>query len=258
MTRRIRLTLEYDGRAYAGWQTQKQGERTIQVEVENALRPLLRETVRLRVAGRTDSGVHALGQVACFTTESEILLHRLRRGLDALLPDDIAVLKAEDVPLDFDPRKSLGKIYRYLILNRPARSPLLDGRVWHDRRRLDLEAMRRAAGHLIGEHDFTSFCSVDDSSRQRVRRLYDLSIHDPDDVGVLRMEFFATAFLKQMVRTLVGTLHQVGVKARDPDSIPEVLAAHDRSQAGPTAPPEGLYLFRVFYPDSPPPSLKLS
>jgi tRNA pseudouridine38-40 synthase len=247
--RAIRLTIEYDGTAYNGWQTQPNGT-TIQQLLEEKLFAFTREEIRVTGAGRTDAGVHALGQVASFATSSGRTPDDFRYRLNALLPPDIAVREATEVDAGFDARRSArGKLYRYRIWNSGVRCAFEGRYAWLLRPALDLEAMRRAAAMLLGEHDFSAFRAADCQAPNPVRVLRRLDI----DVDRVRPELCvvhaeATAFLKHMVRNLVGTLVQVGLGKRPAEDVAEVLASRDRRRAGPTAPPHGLFLVEVYYP----------
>lgn len=244
--RNVKLTLEYDGTAYAGWQRQTNAP-TIQQTIEEALERMLHAFTCLRGAGRTDAGVHARGQVANFHTTAAIPLLGLQRGLNSLLPRDIAVVAAEEVSPDFDARRSArGKHYRYQIWNREARAPLRDRFAWNVHRRLDRDAMRAAAAALIGEHDFSAFRAVDCDRKNPVRLMRRIEVSEPQpDLVVIDLE--ATAFLKHMVRIIVGTLTEVGLGYRRPGEVATILAGRDRTAAGRTAPAKGLILERVFY-----------
>ncbi|AKJ02087.1 tRNA pseudouridine(38-40) synthase [Archangium gephyra] len=249
---RLKLTLEYDGTRYVGWQVQPNGV-SIQARLRQALEQLLGEQVELEVAGRTDSGVHATGQVVCFGTPRVLPLKAYWKGLNGLLPEDIAVVRAEEVPPEFDPRRwSHGKRYRYRVSNRPSRSPLRRFTHWEVFSPLDVEAMRRGAAHLLGRHDYSAFRASDCQAAHAVRevRRVDIQGTSGEEVSVT---VEGTAFLKHMVRNLVGTLVEVG-KGRRPDTwVAEVLASRERKRAGPTAPAHGLVLEEVFYGDGPPP-----
>lgn len=254
MPRRIRIELEYDGAPFAGWQSQGGRARTIQDALEDAVEAVTGERVRVHGAGRTDAGVHAEGQVAAFTLEGPCALKadRFPFALNAHLPEQIAVLAARDVPPDFSPRhRTLGKSYRYRILNRHLRSGLWHNRAWRVGEPLDIHAMREAAAVLVGEHDFSSFRASGCASKHPVRRIYMLEVTRTGDWVDIRI--FATAFLKQMVRNIVGTLVEIGRGHYPVSAMQEILAARDRCAAGPTAPACGLTLERVYYPDSPPP-----
>ncbi|MGA9524507.1 MAG: tRNA pseudouridine(38-40) synthase TruA [Myxococcaceae bacterium] len=246
----LKLTLEYDGSAYVGWQVQPNG-RSIQATLESSLEKLLGERVSVMVAGRTDAGVHALGQVASFRTERSLPMKAYLMGLGGILPEDISVVDATEVPEDFDPRRwSRGKHYRYLISNRPFRSPLLRRTHWQIFQPLDVEAMRTGAGYLLGRHDFNAFRAIDCAAAHAIREVRKLEI--TGEVGSeIRIDVNGTAFLKHMVRNLVGTLVEVGRGRRSPEWVGEVLASRDRTLAGSTAPAHGLALVEVFYGEGP-------
>ena len=249
---RLKLTLEYDGTRYVGWQMQSNG-RSIQAELQEALGRLLGGEVEATAAGRTDSGVHAAGQVVCFDTERQLPLKAYWMGLNGLLPQDIAVVAAEEVPAQFDPRRwSRGKRYRYRVSNRRTRSPLRRYTHWEVFAPLDVEAMARAARHLLGRHDFSAFRAADCQAAHAVREVRRLTVEGTSgDAVSLVVE--GTAFLKHMVRNLAGTLVEVGKGRRSEAWVAEVLAGRNRKQAGPTAPPQGLVLEEVFYGEGPPP-----
>jgi tRNA pseudouridine38-40 synthase len=247
---RVMLTLEYDGTNYVGWQVQPNGV-SVQAVLEQALHQFLGSPAATQVAGRTDAGVHAHGQVACFETLRDLPLVAYERGLSALLPADVVVRRARVVPAGFDPRRdALGKRYRYRISNRRGRSPLRRRTHWELFTRLSVEAMAAAAGALVGRHDFSSFRAADCDAGHPVRELkrVEVSRGMGDEVDVIGIEVEGTAFLKHMVRNVVGSLVEVG-KARQPVAwMAQLLAAHDRRLAGPTAPPQGLCLMEVLYP----------
>jgi tRNA pseudouridine38-40 synthase len=250
--KRFKLTLEYDGTNYVGWQVQPNGP-SIQGTLQGALQALLGERVAVEAAGRTDSGVHALGQVACFSTERALPLKAYWLGLNAHLPPDIAVVAAEEVPLDFDPRRwSRGKRYRYRVSNRRSRSPLRRHTHWELFMPLDVAAMRAGAQHLLGRHDFSAFRASDCEAAHAVRELRALDIEGASG-DELSFTVNGTAFLKHMVRNLVGTLVEVGRGKRPPAWVGEVLSGRDRTRAGVTAPPHGLALLEVFYGEGPHP-----
>ena len=241
----MKLTLEYDGGAFVGWQAQAEG-RTVQQVVEAAVARLCGEPVRVTAAGRTDSGVHARGQVISLKAPRELPLKAWTAGLNSLLPEDVACVKAEVAPEGFDARRwARGKKYFFSILQTPVRRPLERARAWEIRRPLAVEPMREAAAQLLGRHDFSAFRASDcpaPTTLREVRRLDIVQSGDRIDIGIE-----ATAFLKHMVRNIVGTLVEVGHGKRDPRSLAALLASRDRTQAGPTAPPHGLCLHEVFY-----------
>jgi tRNA pseudouridine38-40 synthase len=244
----FRLLVEYDGGGFAGWQIQPD-ERTVQGEIEIALATLLGHEARARAAGRTDSGVHACGQVVCFRTHREISPEVVCRALNALLGGDVAVRSVEVVGDDFDPRRSaLSRSYEYRIWNRRVRSPFWRNHAWHVVQPLDDAAMQRAAAHLIGEHDFTSLRAAGCDAGNPVRRVTTSDLA-ASPAGMLVYRVTATAFLRHMVRNIVGTLVEIGRSRRSADDLPALLAARDRTLAGATAPPHGLCLVRVDYPD---------
>ena len=241
-----KLTLEYDGTAYVGWQWQKNGP-SVQAEVERALSALHKAPLRVTAAGRTDSGVHALGQVVSVPVERPLPLAAYVKGMNALLPADVAVREAAILADGFDARRDArGKRYRYRIENPPTRAPLSRLHAWQIFRALDLEAMREAARPLLGRHDFACFQASDCESHHAVRDHRRLEVQGAAG-GAIEVVVEATAFVKHMVRNIVGTLVEVGLGARAADSMNALLASRDREQAGPTAPPQGLCLEVVFY-----------
>ena len=241
----FKIILEYDGTHYAGWQRQP-GQPTIQAAVEEALASIAQERIAVVGAGRTDAGVHALGQVASFHTEKSLTRGDWLRALNALLPKDISVRSVEQAADGFHARYSaLGKLYEYRILNRPVRSALERERLWHLRKALDLAAMQEAAGALTGFRDFSSFEGSPTDNTNPMCRLERLDLRREDDL--IRIEAYADRFLRQMVRAIVGTLAEVGVGTRGAASLATVLSAKSRAAAGKTAPPHGLYLIRVDY-----------
>jgi tRNA pseudouridine38-40 synthase len=244
--RNIRLLLEYDGAAYHGWQRQKNAL-TIQEVLETALAKLTREPVRLLASGRTDAGVHALGQVANFQTSSHIPLKAFNPGLNSLLPRDIAVLDAAEAPLDFHARKSArAKTYEYRILKRVIPSPLNRRYAWLVRPPLNLEAMAQAAAALPGEHDFSAFRASGGSPGHALRKVL-AAAWQQGDAGRLRFSVTANGFLRGMVRSLVGTMVEIGLGKRHPGELSDLLKSRDRRLAGPTAPAQGLFLVEVIY-----------
>ena len=241
----VKLTLEYEGTRYVGWQVQPNGP-SIQAEVERALAALHGSPRRVTAAGRTDAGVHALGQVASFPEPSPLPLAAYVKGMNALLAADVAVRAASVEPDGFDARRSArGKRYRYRIVNGPTRAPLSRLHSWQVFRPLDVAAMRAAAVPLVGRHDFAAFQAADCESAHAVREVRRLELlADRDELAVV---IEATAFVKHMVRNIVGTLVEVGLGRRRAASIPALLDGRDRTRAGRTAPPQGLCLEEVFY-----------
>jgi tRNA pseudouridine38-40 synthase len=241
----IKLTVEYDGTNYHGWQIQTTGE-TIQSVLERAVSTFLRKSTRITGSGRTDAGVHALGQVVNFFSDKEYEPHRIRRALNALTPFDITIKEVAIIPDSFDARRDgRSRVYEYHILNRPTPSPFHLNRAWHVHQPLDVNAMREAIPCLIGEHDFSSFRAAGCDAEHPVREVYANSLDRCGELLVYTIE--ATAFLRHMVRNIVGTLSEVGHGLRSARSFSELLQASDRTQAGPTAPACGLYLMEVKY-----------
>lgn len=241
----VKLTIEYDGTNYCGWQVQPNGE-SIQAVLERAVSTFLGVSTRITGSGRTDAGVHALGQVANFSTDKEVTPHRLRRGLNALTPLDITIKEVEIVADSFDARRDArSRVYEYRILNRATPSPFHLNRAWHVHEPLTVTAMREAIPCLNGEHDFSSFRAAGCDAAHAVRKIYVNSLDQRGDLLVYTIE--ATAFLRHMVRNIVGTLVEVGQGLRTPQSFKELLEARDRTKAGVTAPAHGLYLVEVKY-----------
>lgn len=244
----FKLVLEYDGTQYAGWQRQPNVP-TIQATVEDALAAIAQTRLTLVGAGRTDAGVHALGQVASFRTERGLSQREWLRALNAHLPADISALSVEAVPDTFHARYSAkGKLYEYHLMNRSERAPLLRARSWMLYKPLDYAAMAEAAVSLTGTRDFSSFetAPTDNDNPQCSLQQADLRRHG----DLIILSFYADRFLKQMVRAMVGTLVEVGQGKRTSADMRDVLAAHARAAAGRTAPAHGLYLVRVDYGDT--------
>lgn len=247
---RIKLTLEYDGTAYVGWQVQPNGP-SIQEALERALSRLTGEATALFAAARTDSGVHAQGQVVCFDTARDLPLKAYRMGLNGFLPGDIAVVTAEEAPPGFDPRRwSLGKRYQYRISNRPGRSPLRRQTHWEVFQPLALGAMQQASTALVGRHDFAAFRAVDCQAKGTVREMRRVEVRAGAGEELL-VDVDGTAFLKHMVRNIVGSLVEVGRGKQPVGWVREVLEGKDRTLAGPTAPAHGLTLVEVLYGEGP-------
>jgi tRNA pseudouridine38-40 synthase len=240
-----KLTLEYDGTRYHGWQIQANGE-TIQAVIERAISTFAGETIRVTGSGRTDAGVHALGQVVNFKCGRDLDLRKLLRGLNALTPPDISVIDAVSVPDSFDARRdACSRIYEYRILNRAIPSPFLLNRAWHVHEALEIESIAAAIRSLEGEHDFSSFQAAGCDAAHAVRTVYLASLARRGELLVVTIE--ATAFLRHMVRNIAGTLVEVGRGVRSVGGFKELLELRDRVKAGPTAPPYGLYLLEVKY-----------
>jgi len=244
---RVAAIVEYEGTHFFGWQLQV-GARTVQGEVERVFSKIANEPVRVITAGRTDTGVHASCQVIHFDTEVERSNYSWFRGANTLLPDDVALRWIDKVADDFHARFSAtGRWYRYVILNRPSRPALLSGRVTHEYRPLDVEAMQHGANFLVGKHDFSSYRTVHCQAKSPVREMRHLSVTRKGDF--IYIEAYADAFLHHMVRNLAGVLMTIGTGEREPLWAHEVLEARDRTLGGVTARPDGLYLTRIEYPD---------
>ncbi|HEU5394541.1 MAG TPA: tRNA pseudouridine(38-40) synthase TruA [Candidatus Methylomirabilis sp.] len=243
--RNLRLHLEYDGSAYAGWQVQPDRP-TVQGTVQAALARLTGGPVKVVGAARTDAGVHALGQVGNFRTESRHSCATVHRALNALLPRDIAVREVTEVPHAFDARRSAtGKTYRYALLVRPDPSPLHRAFSLHVPPPLDVPAMAKAAAALLGRHDFSAFRSASCEAAHPVRSVWEARFLE--EPPCWHFVVSAEAFLQHMVRSILGTLLEVGRGKRAPDEVAAILASRDRARAGPTAPAHGLCLMRVHY-----------
>ena len=247
---RYRITVEYDGGPFVGWQMQDNGP-SVQGALTDAVHALSGETVRIFGAGRTDAGVHALGQVAHFDLGKDWDPDRIRDGLNHhLKPAPVAVLEACAVDDEFHARFSaIARHYLYRIVNRRSPLALMRGQVWQVPRRLDESAMQTAAQALIGNHDFTTFRSVHCQSQSPVKTIDRLSVtRSGDDADMLEIRVSARSFLHNQVRSFVGTLKRVGEGAWSADDVRNALVAADRAACGPVAPPEGLYLVAVDYP----------
>jgi tRNA pseudouridine38-40 synthase len=246
--RTIRLSLAYDGTSFRGWAAQRDPAiRTVQGELTAVLSAVLREPVALTVAGRTDAGVHARGQVASFRTESALACDRIQAAVNGHLGPEVVCLAAAHAPGGFDARFSAtARAYRYRIHSGPVPDPFTACFEWHRPGELDIRSMRAGAAQLVGEHDFTSFCRHPGAGKPTARNLQRLTIGHHGDRWELA--FRANAFLHQMVRALTGALVMVGEGKLDPDAIPAILAARDRAGVpGNLAPAKGLTLERVIY-----------
>jgi len=252
--RNIKLTISYDGSGYHGWQTQPNAK-TIQETMEKALAKMTGTEVNLIASGRTDAGVHAIGQVANFLTFTDIPATGFQKGLNSLLPTDIAVLFAEEVHADFHARKwAKEKEYLYRLVINGERLPLLHNRAWVLRQRPDIHEMRLCAKHLEGRHDFTSFMASGSSIKTAIRTVTLIEVEEGTNLDYaslglkeIRVKVRANGFLRYMVRNMVGFLVEAGLGKRSADDVPIVLEKRDRNAAGPCAPAAGLYLAKVFY-----------
>ena len=244
---RWRLTIEYDGGPFMGWQRQDHGP-SVQQSLEKAIEQMTGEEVRLHCAGRTDAGVHALAMTAHADIERHVTAYRLREGINALVrPAPVSVLAAEEAEPDFHARFScIGRRYLYRILNRRAPPAVDKGKVWHIGKPLDVDAMAEGATHLVGNHDFTTFRSVHCQSESPVKTLDSLTVDRAGDEVYIRAA--ARSFLHHQVRSMTGCLALVGLGRWKPDDVRKALDAKDRAELGLNAPPEGLYFVEAIYP----------
>ena len=243
---RIKCELMYDGSRFSGYQSQPK-DRTVQQELEHALWRIHKKiAIKTHASGRTDAGVHAMGQVVHFDTPIRMPAERWARALNGELPNDISVKQTEEVPETFHARYSVsGKEYRYRLYQTPYRDPFRRVHAHHYPYPLNIERMKEAAAHLIGEHDFTSFCSTKSDKENKVRTVTNISfLEQGDDIEI---HFAGSGFLYNMVRIMVGTLLKVGSGRLEPGDVAAILKAKDRNRAAQTAPAEGLYLWRVYY-----------
>ena len=242
----VMLTLAYDGTDFAGWQVQS-AQRTVQGVLEAALARMLDRPVRVRAAGRTDAGVHALGQVASFSAPISFPPERWAVAVNSYLPPDVRVLAARPVAAQFDARRSArARAYRYQLTSGEVGWPHLRRYCYHVRHPLDLRHLNRAAGYLVGEHDFTAFAAAGDSSRCKVRRVLSAAFFPGTPCVVFRI--VATSFLWKMVRSIVGTLLELAVMEAPAADVRRLIEARRRADVGQTAPARGLFLERVWYP----------
>lgn len=252
--RNLRLEIEYDGTGYKGWQIQRHRDavtpcrqfKTIQETLENTLRKILQEDVSLIGSSRTDAGVHAKAQFANFKTHSKIALTKLHEALNALLPEDIAIIKVEEVTEGFHSRFSAkSKVYQYVILNRKHRSALKRNSVYFCRYPLDLQLMRKEAKVLLGRHNFSAFCASAGKLKNQVKTIEKITINKQKDSIIITIK--ANGFLYNMVRNIAGTLIEIGRGSLPQNSLRGILLSKNRSLAGPTAPSRGLTLLKVNY-----------
>lgn len=246
--RRIMLTVSYDGSGYSGWALQKSTPNTVEEKLNRAILALTGEELQVIGASRTDAGVHALGNIAVFDTESTIPGERFSYALNHELPDDIRIVSSAEVDGAFHPRHcNTRKTYEYRVLCTKVPVPTKRLYTYHFNMPVDVELMREAAGYLVGEHDFTSFCNAESQALSHVRTIYDLDVEKNGDELVIRVT--GNGFLYNMVRIIAGTLLQIGRGKGRPEDIRDMLDKKDRSAAGPTAPPQGLFLIKYEFTD---------
>lgn len=242
--RTIKLTIEYDGTAYVGWQHQPNGL-SVQQVMEEALARVQGESIRIHSSGRTDAGVHARGMVACFRTARVLPLAAYTEGMNCTLPPDIAVISAEEVHPEFDPRRhAKGKHYRYTILRTTRRSPLARLQAWHLKEKLDIERMREGAAYFLGEHDFSAFRTSGCAAKSTVKRIDSVAVSESGDL--IHIDVCGSGFMRNMVRIMAGTLVQIGLGKLPPEHVRKCLTPPGAA-AGPTAPAHGLCLMEVYY-----------
>ena len=246
--RNIKLTIKYDGSRYKGWQRQENTDMTVQEKIENVLKRMTNENIEIIGSGRTDAGVHAIGQVANFKTESDMSLKEIRKYFSIYLPDDIVIDKVEEVEERFHSRyNAISKKYLYKIWNGDTLDPFSRKYSVHIDQSLNLEKMRKGASYLIGEHDFTSFTTDRSKKKSKVRTIYSIDITKNDkSVEIL---FHGNGFLYNMVRIIVATLIDVGLEKLKPENVSRILEGKNRALAGDTAVAKGLFLLEVEYKD---------
>ena len=241
----IKLLIEYDGTNYAGWQNQENAM-TIQEKLEYALKEVTGEDIKLIGSGRTDAGVHALGQVANFITNATIPGDKYKYILNNVLPDDIAIINSEEVDISFHSRFSAKKKrYKYVIHTRKMPSPIYRNYSYHYKHNLDLDKMKKASEYFIGTHDFSSFKGRKSVVKSNIRTIYEIKFERVNDF--IEITFKGDSFLKYMIRIIVGTLINVGIGKTTIDEIPYIINSKNRDKAGKTAPPQGLFLEKVYY-----------
>lgn len=247
--RNIKLEIEYNGKNYCGWQAQNHSSRnkpSIQRTIENALAKLLQENIKLIGSGRTDAGVHALAQTANFKTKTSLSPERIRLGINALLPSDIAVIRAKDTGIDFNSRFSAkSKLYRYTVLNRTYRTALLRDYCFLFPHRLDINLMRQQARDLLGKHNFKAFQATEFKEKNPIKTIKRLKVTKDGDNIYIDIE--ADGFLYNMVRNIVGTLLEIGRGKLKKGGLKEILYSCNRKSAGPKVPAKGLCLLKVNY-----------
>ena len=243
--RNIKLTIEYDGTKYLGWQKQKIGK-TVQGTIEEAIKELTNEEVYLIGSSRTDAGVHAKGFIANFKTESKIPDNKFREAINHKLPDDIAIIESEEVNDDFHSRyNAIGKTYSYTIINRASKPAIGKNYLYQVKFDLDIDLMKEACKEFIGTYDFSAFKSSGSSVKSSIRTITDL--HIIEENNIIKINVTGDGFLYNMVRIIVGTLIMVGNKKIDPKDIKGIIESKDRKKAGFCVPPQGLTLEKVYY-----------
>ena len=242
----VKIIVEYDGTDYHGWQCQAD-LLTVQKTIEDAIRQITKENVKIAGSGRTDTGVHAMGQVASFFTETQMDTETLRKALNSTLPRDISIIKAREVPDGFHAQfSSRSKVYEYRIFNRPHPPALQRNRVWHIPGKLDTGEMKEAAAYLEGTHDFSVFATANITVKSTVRTVKRVHIKKTRE-GIILVEIEAEGFLKRMVRMITGTLVETGKGKLSPEGFGQILSEGRKTKNVFTAPPQGLFLKKVIY-----------
>ena len=242
---RIALIVQYDGTLYYGWQMQAQGN-TVQSEIERALEILTKEDIRITAAGRTDSGVHALGQVVHFDLIKPIKLDKLCIALNGIMPFDVSINNAYYVPDDFHARfDPVERKYRYLIYNNDLRNPFIKNRAMWLNKKIDPDYIKQTMNYLIGTHDFASFCKKASATEGTIRKINSIKIENYNNL--IEIEISGNAFLHHMIRIIVGTVIEMFFDGLPPDHIKDIIEKKDRDSAGKTAPAYGLYLYEIIY-----------
>ena len=242
----IKIVIEYDGTDYHGWQCQANLP-TVQETIEDAIKQITKEKVKITGSGRTDAGVHAMGQVANFLTETQMDPETLRKALNSTLPRDISIIETQEVPDDFHAQfSSRSKVYEYRIFNRPHRPALQRNRVWHIPEKLDAGKMKEAAAYLEGTHDFSVFATADITVKTTVRTVKQIHVKKTRE-GTILVKIEAEGFLKRTVRMITGTLVQTGRGKLSPEGFGQILAEGQKTKNVFTAPPQGLFLKKVIY-----------
>lgn len=244
--RNIKLTIEFDGTRYKGWQKQKDVA-TVQGAIEKAIKKITKEEeIELHGSSRTDAGVHAKAMAASFLTNSRVPAERFREAINTKLPDDIAIIKSEEIDENFHARfSSKGKMYSYTIVNREEKVALMRNYSYAVKDKLDLQKMKEACKYIIGEHDFNAFKSAGSTVKTSVRTVHNIEIIKKDDI--IKIYVSGDGFLYNMVRIIVGTLLEVGKNKIKPEEVKSIIESKDRRNAGPCVPPNGLVLEKVFY-----------
>lgn len=243
--RNIKIIIEFDGSNFCGWQKQPKG-RTVQQTVEKAINKATNEQIEINGSSRTDAGVHAKGMVANFFTNSTIPADKFREAINARLPEDVSIIKSEEVDENFHARySSKGKTYSYTIINRYERLSLGHQYLYHYRYKLDMEKMNEACTYFVGKHDFSAFMSPGSSIKTTVRTIHDIHIQKNGDKIIIYVT--GDGFLYNMVRIIVGTLLKIGNGKLEPEDIPQIIEEKNRKRAGMCVPPNGLVLEKVFY-----------